>query len=64
MTLYVYTFVLLKQVYKVLAHETWTTQTSHIAAFVQQKSSPTYKQLTSYGGSNSQNGFLYAYLSY
>ena len=37
----------------VLAYETWTTQASHIAAFVQQKSSATCEQFTSYGGSNS-----------
>jgi len=29
-----------------------TTQVSHIAAIVQQKSSAAYKQFTSYGGSN------------
>ena len=28
------------------------TQASHIAAFVQQKSPPTYKELISYGGSS------------
>ena len=44
--------MLLKQAYKILAHETWTTQASHRAALEQPKSSPTYKQLTSYGGSN------------
>ena len=44
-----YTFMLLKQAY---THETWITQASYIAAFVQQKSSATQKQFTSYGGSN------------
>jgi len=39
---------------KVLAHETWTTQASHRAAFVQQKSPPTYKELISYGRSSSR----------
>ena len=44
-----FVWVLLLSV-KCVAHETWTTQASHIAVFVQQKSSATYKQFTSYGG--------------
>ena len=50
--IYVYIYAFKTGILKDLAHETWSTQASHIAALVQQKSSATHKQFTSYDGSN------------